>query len=261
MNLGRRHLLTAMVLSLSGAITLAPTAHAQQRIAKPGLGFSFVMPQGYGEDDRVRQILARRGGATVHMYLTDGGITERRDEVNMGTTLLTGIYVMIDPLGFKRSNASMSVKVAGEEETAKGQQGEAKELFDAQARLNGMTPEEKTQLKERIEKFAKTILPAKYAYQNSAAVVVDGFPAIAVLTSYSHDALAQDEITVRFVYVFTRNTVYLFYAGYANSEFENRVKAFTKFIQSLKFNERPESEKKQATPSTTSTKIPKTKKQ
>jgi hypothetical protein len=265
MNLGRRHLLTAMVLSLSGAITLAPTAHAQQRVAKPGVGFTFVMPTDYSEDDRVNRVRAQRGGPPVMLYLTDGGIS-REDNGNAVTRiLLTGIFVMDIRAENKRGSGSVSVKVEGADDTVAKEaktsdEQEVQDLYAASRRK--MTSEEQEKMNAQIGKIAKSFLPPQFAYQHGAMVTIDGYPAIAILTS-ADSQFIQEEITGRFLVVPTKSRAYLFYCAYKNAEFEHRSKAFMNFMQSIKFNERPESDriKKQATPSTTSTKSPKKKKQ
>ena len=137
------------------------------------------------------------------------------------------------------------------EENKKPNSNEAQKLFEE--RLKALTPEEKTRMQANVDRFAKSLLPQSYAYQNGTVIAVDGFPTIAILASYD-DKFSQIEVTVRFLFVFTKTNVFLFYAGYNNSEFENRSKAFMNFIQSVKFAERPEGEKKlekKATPKKT----------
>ena len=107
--LNRRHFLTtSTVLSLGSllGLTLTPSVQSQGRMTKPGLGFTFVMPEGYGEDDRVGKKQRAEGGPPVVLYLTDGGVVHEDDQQRLTKTLLTGIYVMSDALGTKRSNSS-----------------------------------------------------------------------------------------------------------------------------------------------------------
>jgi hypothetical protein len=258
--LKRRNLFTLLplfaisTLSTIGTLTLTSTAHAQQRIAKPGLGFTFVMPEGYGEDDRVNKIRAQQGGPPIALYLTDGGLNNEDAAHRMSKTLLTGIYVVLNPMDAKRSGGSVSVKVSGEEEGKKKEfsNDEVQQLFNN--RNKTMTKEEREATQAQIEKIAKSFLPPKFAYQNGAMIAVDGYPSVAILTSYENE-FSQSEITVRFILVSTKRNSYLFYAGYANSEFESRSQAFTKFMQSVKFVERSESErKKTAAPAASSKK-------
>jgi hypothetical protein len=250
--LKRRNFLTLLPLAL-GVLTLAPATHAQQRTTKPGLGFTFVMPEGYGEDDRVNKIRSQKGGPPVALYLTDGGLNHEDDANRTSKTLLTGIYVVADPLRQRRSaGGSVSVKVSGEEEKkSETSNSEIQRLFDN--RDKPMTREEKEQVKLEIEKIAKLFLPNRFAYQNGAFITVDGFPAIAILASESNE-FSQTEITGRFILIMTKRQTYLTYAGYANSEFESRSKAFMKFVQSIKFIERPEGEKKKTPPAVTTKK-------
>jgi hypothetical protein len=246
--LNRRHFLTTSALLSLGALTLVSPAHAQNRITKPGLGFSFVMPEGYGESDRVNKSVARRGGTPVALYLTDGGLNHEDRAEGVSKTLLTGIYVIVDPLNRKRSSGSISVKVSGDEDKKEDtSNSEIRRLFDN--RDKPMTREEKEKVKQEIEKIAKSFLPDKFAYQNGAFISVDGYPAIAILASESNE-FAQSEITGRFILMLTKSQTYLTYAGYENSEFEHRSLGFMKFVQSIKFNERPDGEKKKVSTST-----------
>jgi hypothetical protein len=242
--LNRRHFLTTSAFLSLGALTLVSPAQAQNRITKPGLGFSFVMPMDYGEDDRVNQARARQGSPPALLYLTDGGINREDNANRVSKTLLTGIYVVDIYAENKRGSASVKVQSTDKSKENDSRTSDERELRDLyEYSRKKMTREEQEKIREQIGKIAKTFLPPQFAYQNGAMVTIDGYPAIAILTS-ADSAFVQEEITARFVLVPTRSRAYLFYGAYKNAEFENRSKAFMNFMQTIKFNERPEGEKK-----------------
>lgn len=188
-------------LSLMTLPALVAPAHAQQRVVRRDLGFSFVMPDGY--DYATREVTLDGPGLVL-----DGPLSKPRTQISttsytLNTYLITGIAVI----------TSVPDPTKGE----------------SLARPRGSDVEQMFELLRKATGGAIAI-----NYQGTAEIVVDGVSATAMSLTV-HEPTQGTDMRIRLLFIAKDGKQMTFLFACLDNEFPQKVFSFEKFMKSLRW--------------------------